>query len=128
MAVGKSGRNLQDNSRLWPWLATIAHNQSANHWRKAAVRRAESFTDEGVTEKSVDPLRQLADVESVRYLLAQLPADYVTVLTAKYIDGLSAGEIAGELGEGVEAVRSRLARARKEFRERYQAMEAIHER
>ena len=47
--------------------------------------------------------------------------EYVTVLTAKHVDGLSAIEIADQLGEGVQAVRSRLARARREFRKRFEA-------
>ena len=50
------------------------------------------------------------------------------MLTAKYIDGLSANQIADQLGEGVEAVRSRLARARKEFRKQFEAMGAVNER
>ena len=126
LAVAKSGRNLKDDSRLWSWLATIAHNQSALHWRKQSRRQTELLTDESVAERSVDTLLQQENIETVRGLLVQLPADYVTVLTAKYVDGLSANQIADQLGEGVEAIRSRLARARKEFRERYEAMEAVH--
>ena len=126
LAVAKSGRNLKDDSRLWSWLATIAHNQSALHWRKQSRRQTELLTDESVAERSVDTLLQQENIETVRGLLVQLPADYVTVLTAKYVDGLSANQIADQLGEGVEAIRSRLARARKEFRERYEATEAVH--
>ena len=126
LAVAKSGRNLKDDSRLWSWLATIAHNQCALHWRKQTRRQAELLTDECVGRRSVDTLLQQENIETVRGLLVQLPADYVTVLTAKYVDGLSASQIADQLGEGVEAIRSRLARARKDFRERFNAIEAIH--
>lgn len=128
MAVAKSGRSLRDDSRLWPWLTTIAHNQSALHWRKQSRRQTELLTDESVSQQSADPLLQQEDIESVRYLLAELPAEYVTVLTAKHVDGLSAIEIADQLGEGVQAVRSRLARARREFRKRFEALEAFNER
>lgn len=128
LAVAKSGRNLKDDSRLWSWLATIAHNQCALHWRKRTRRKAELLTDESVARQLADPLLQQEDVESVRGLLGQLPAEYVTVLIAKYVDGFSASQIADQLGEGVEAVRSRLARARKEFRKRFEAKGAVHER
>ena len=128
LAVAKSGRGLRDDSRLWSWLATIAHNQCALHWRKQTRRKAELLTDESVAKQLDDPLLQQENIESVRSLLGQLPAEYVTVLTAKYIDGLSANQIADQLGEGVEAVRSRLTRARKEFRKRFEAMGAVNER
>jgi RNA polymerase sigma factor (sigma-70 family) len=41
LAVVRSGRNLSSASRLWPWLAAIAHNQVALHWRKQQRRRTE---------------------------------------------------------------------------------------
>ena len=52
----------------------------------------------------------------VRAVLTELPIDYETVLTAKYLDGASVEQIAGVQQCTVTAVRSRLARAREAFR------------
>ena len=60
-------------------------------------------------------------VEQVRKILADLPPDYTSYLVAKYNDGLSIDEMVGQFGGSIESVRSRLARARREFKERYEA-------
>jgi len=52
----------------------------------------------------------------VRYTLAELSAEYQTLLMAKYVDGLTIEDIAEETNGSSEAVRSKLARARKAFR------------
>jgi RNA polymerase sigma-70 factor (ECF subfamily) len=48
-----------------------------------------------------------------------MASDYVTVLTAKYIDGQSIAQIVSEIGGTAEGVRSRLARARRDFKLRF---------
>jgi DNA-directed RNA polymerase specialized sigma24 family protein len=52
-------------------------------------------------------------------VLAELSSGYAECLIARYVDGQSAGEIAAEQGESLDAVRSRLSRARSEFRESF---------
>ena len=124
LAVAKSGRSLDEDSRLWGWLATIAHRQAALYWRK---RYRDAGTIEGgnvsLVAKGAEPVEVLAQVETtqqVRVVLAEMSAEYATVLTAKYLDGLSVAEIVEAYGGTTESVRSRLARARREFRERYE--------
>ena len=85
LAVAKSGRGLRDDSRLLSWLATIAHNQCALHWRKQTRRKAELLTDESVVQQLADPLLQQEDIESVRSLLGQLPAEYVTAVSYTHL-------------------------------------------
>src|SRR5262249_57986426 len=55
-------------------------------------------------------------VTLVRATLTELPEDYETVLTAKYLDGESVEVIARRERSSEAAVRSRLARARQAFR------------
>ena len=128
MAVAKAGRSLRDDTRIWAWLATIAHNQCALHWRQQAKRSTELFSEQPVSETPLKQLLRQEDIDNVRCLLSEMPVEYTTVLTAKYIDGLSIRSIAQQHGEGDEAIRSRLARARKEFRKLYrsQAIELPH--
>lgn len=121
LAVARSGRQLAPDSRLWAWLTGIGHRQCAVFWRNRKRDRRtgpeQEQRDLAVTEE--DSLLQQETVDAVRVVLSEMPSDYTFVLTAKYTELLSAAEIAESLGESLDAVRSRLARARRDFRERY---------
>jgi RNA polymerase sigma-70 factor, ECF subfamily len=113
------------------WLTGIAHNQVLLHWRKAATRRvdsAEPHFDDSPGGGAAPEERLLTDesVDLVRRVLAELPADYAVCLLAKYNDGLSIDQMVDRSGGSVESERSRLARARREFRRRYEAA-TLHE-
>lgn len=124
LAVARSGRALRPDSKLWPWLTTIAHNQAALFWRRRYRHAGSSDGVDTLPEsRSADPalaLSKIETVQAVRCLLAEMDPDHVFLLTAKYIDGLSIAEIVQMAGGTSESVRSRLARARRNFRERYQ--------
>lgn len=117
LAVARSGRNLSDSSRLWPWLAAIAHNQVALHWRKVSRRRTEALAVEPVAigPSPEDGLLQKENSELVRSVLLEMSPDDAVLLEAKYIDGQTVAEIVTAFGGTLESVRSRLARARREF-------------
>ena len=95
------------------------------YWRKQKQLAVNQVTDSlpSVDTNPEDALLRQEAAEAVRLVLAAMPAEYVMVLTAKYTEQRSASDIANELGESVEAIRSRLARARREFRQRYEANE-----
>ena len=131
LAVAKAGRSVKggEDSRLWAWLAKIAHNQAALYWRRVYRERARQGDiefdiefDRAALEEKLDPA-QLADqsetIRLVRYVLAQMPSDYVVLLVGKYMDDQSVLQIVNAVGGTKESVRSRLARARREFRERF---------
>ncbi|MEX0717092.1 MAG: sigma-70 family RNA polymerase sigma factor [Planctomycetaceae bacterium] len=128
LAVARSGRRLDENAKLWGWLTRIAHNQAALHWRKVhRGSRAETHGEPARIRAEGDPFDALDRRETaaiVRGALAEMPADHVALLTAKYLDELSVAEIVERLGGTVESVRSRLARARRDLRERYERMTA----
>lgn len=127
LAVARSGRSLDEDARLWAWLARIAHNQAALHWRQTYRARLEPVNlDQLPTEADgpADLLGQAELVESIRRLLAEMDSDQVTLLTAKYLDGLSVAEIVAMVGGTTESVRSRLARARRDFRSRFEQLRA----
>lgn len=122
LAVAKSGRSLRPETLLWPWLSRIGHNQAALFWRQ---RYRDGVPDgpavEPLASADGDPVAALArreTVETVRLLLAEMNADHVALLTAKYFDGLSVAEIVNLFGGTTEGVRSSLARARRDFRVR----------
>ena len=115
---------------LWPWLSGIARKHVALHYRKR--RRHEGLqpgadrpgTDhpqvvrwlEGRDELPGEALATAELADLVRATLADLPADYETLLTARYLDGVSVEELAGTECCSSSAVRSKLARARRAFR------------
>ncbi len=55
----------------------------------------------------------------VQMAVANLPDQYRTALTRKYVDGESLETLAGELGISVDAAKSLLARARRAFRDTF---------
>ena len=80
------------------------------------ANRSLTLLEGGVTE-SVDPAQEIVDAEAARVLLHELPPDYRSVLTLRYLDDLSVPETADLIGRSVRATESLLARARRAFRD-----------
>ncbi len=125
---------------LWAWITGIAHNRSMLHWRAQRRDRSRLSLENILAESngrlsrwfdaSEPPsslLEQQESAELVRHILAELPEEYSYCLVAKYIDDRSAAEIADDLGESIDAVRSRLTRARGAFREKIQRANTAHD-
>jgi len=117
---------------LWSWLSGIARRQAALHCRRetrgAVPGGPPPFRTTGdgfplaAESRELSPPEALAGAElagRIRAVLTQLPVDYETLLCAKYIDEATAGEIAAAEQSTLEAVRSKLARARRAFRRIY---------
>lgn len=116
---------------LWLWLWGIARRRVALHYRKekrhARLRTAGHWlaTRNGRVLRCLEgqdaaPPEVLAAAELatlVRATLTELPDEYESVLTAKYLDGESVEHIASRERSTVTAVRSQLARARQAFRQ-----------
>lgn len=136
LAAARSAKNFDpDRGTLWNWLTGIAHFQVAAYWRQISkANRLKQLVEEGAFEishyldasKSNETTTQSVDLaDVVRSVLAQIPADYAALLTAKYIDDQSLDALAHQVGGGisVEAIKSKLARARREFRSKFEQIE-----
>jgi RNA polymerase sigma-70 factor, ECF subfamily len=133
LAAARAARQF-DSSRgtLWSWLAGIAHNQVSAFWRQAErTAKFRVFADADSLElwKSLDGCRspdrvceQRELVDFVRVILAQLSPDYTALLIAKYADEETLEELARRFGISVEATKSKLARARREFRATFESI------
>lgn len=112
------------------WIIRIAHNSAMESWRR---RKRTRLSDERILaerngrlarwfDETDPPESLLAGQETaalVRECLASLPDEYSRCLVAKYIDDLPVAQIAATESDSVEAVRSRLHRARTAFRETF---------
>ena len=112
------------DSRFSTWLFSIARNHCLKlHTRGDAARANEPI--EAAEERVTTPLRQAPD-EAVSAEQLEKALDVAVralepaqreVLVLRDIEGLSASEVASALGISVEAVKSRLHRARKALRD-----------
>jgi RNA polymerase sigma-70 factor, ECF subfamily len=115
---------------IWQWLCGITHHKVAAHWRQTArAARLRELAESRSVElgrwlndgrQVRHPAEELEMAELVRGILAELTADYAALLTAKYLDDRSLSEIAAQWGSTVEAIKSKLARARAEFRAKFE--------
>jgi len=134
LAAARSAR-AYDPSRgsLWAWLTGIAHRHVALHFRRKRRFDGPEAADGHVgvsvaalarwlETREATPPEALAAAETaalVRATLTELPADYGVLLSARYLDGESVDQIAGHQRCSTTAVRSRLARARRAFRQAF---------
>jgi RNA polymerase sigma-70 factor (ECF subfamily) len=134
LAAARSARSY-DPARgpLGSWIVGIARNQVAlcyrKHQRQERIKMAVQWlatTGQSVIRwlehRQETPPEALASAELatvVRAALSELPADYQGLLTARYLDGEGVEEIAAKDNSTATAVRSKLARARRAFREAF---------
>jgi RNA polymerase sigma-70 factor (ECF subfamily) len=128
LAAARSAHTFDpERGNLWCWLSGIARRQAALFYRRCQTRPppkpdpGEELTNVDWLEgNEADPADWLAAGETadlVRQSLAELPADYEILLTGKYFADLSLEQLAAEQNCSLAAVNSRLARARRAFRE-----------
>jgi RNA polymerase sigma-70 factor (ECF subfamily) len=101
------------------WLLTIARNAAARRWREAAAAPTVSLTalgsEAGVADPAATPAAFAQLVESraiVHEALAALPPADREVLVLRELEQRSGDEVAVVLGLSIEAMKSRLHRAR----------------
>lgn len=127
LAAARSARHFDSNrGTLWGWLTGIAHHNVSLYWKQTnKVARLQKLAEAHAGElyrwldgSEADglPFEQSELAELIRGVLAELPSDYAALLTAKYLDEQSLDELSQQWGHSVAALKSKLARARREFR------------
>lgn len=126
LAALESLKQFQGTSSLRSWLLGIARHKVEDHYRRL-FREPDSLaaggpdelmlaSDEPTIEESVDR----ADLEeTVRRILEQLPEMYSLSLIWRYWERRSAREIAEATGKTEKAIERILARARAEFKRKW---------
>lgn len=131
----RAWNEFRGDAQIYTWLYRIAINLCHNHQKKTQRKRdverisldAPMFFDEGcdgyeglaVADEGPLPLQILESDELRRHLqrvLGELPENYRTVIVLRDIEGLSYDEIARVTDSTLEAIKSRLFRARASVR------------
>lgn len=108
-----------DNRQPRAWLYTIARNRMNDHWRKKPTiplnEDIEIVNESDLQEDIVDRKIQLKKVISA---LNTLPEDMKSVVTMRFMQGMSAKETARSLGVTEGNVRVMQYRALKKLKEK----------
>ena len=110
---------LRSHGSIASWLFAIASNIVRDYHRR---RRILSFVPFSSWREAGEAVSEEADGESadlVGRVMALLPVEMVQCLVLHEVEGMTSVEIAAILGMRPEAVRQRIVRARKRFRELY---------
>jgi RNA polymerase sigma-70 factor (ECF subfamily) len=131
MDAARSARQFDPRrGTLWNWLVGIAHHRVSAHWRQTKRQaRLQQMAESGEVDirhmldgqleaKAGGETQEAAEI--VRGVLAELSFEYASLLTAKYLDAQSLVTISSQYGGSVEAIKSKLARARQEFRSKFE--------
>jgi RNA polymerase sigma-70 factor (ECF subfamily) len=119
LAMARGVRDFRGGSSISTWLYTVARSFCIKKRRRSKFAPGEELALAGEAEHVVDPARgpdaALAGAEVERALeqaIGALEPAYREVLVLRDVEGLSAAEVADVLGLSVQAVKSRLHRAR----------------
>ena len=111
----------QEGASFSSWAYAILTRLAFTRYRKLAKKRAARVPlDPEVFERIPDSEHFLEDMtirDEVLAALAKLPEQAARVLTLQFIEGKTQEEIAGETGSTVPAVKTRVHRAKKLFKE-----------
>lgn len=122
-AHGALGR-LEGDQKLLPWLYRIANNTAIDHLRRRKRFAWLPWTDlHGTSEEphADDAHTATRTRAEVGEILRSLPPDNAAALLLHALEGYSYEEIAQIQGTTMSAARSRIARARAAFKDRYPA-------
>src|SRR5262249_45785709 len=138
-AIAMSRRAEYDASRgsVAPWLTVLSRNVIRDHlkahrrsdelataWDRIDATLAQTFAAMAERPLPGEVLERTETRDLVHMAVANLPEQYRTALTRKYVDGESLETLAGELGISIDATKSLLARARRAFRDTFATLSA----
>lgn len=110
------------------WMRSVAQNKVIDHFRSAArvremIQKMTHATDGADHDDAVRLQLARERVAQVRELMDGLPEQYRIALEWKYLEKLSVREIAERWETTEKAAESILFRARREFRDQYEALQ-----
>lgn len=135
LRVHRNMQRFRGDSTFTTWLYRVVVNLAITELRRRTRSRtllmediapAESWrAEDEAADAPVMHLEIDAERESVQRVLRHLPADYRAVLVLRHFQQLAYEEICQVLGLTMSQVKTRLHRARRMFKERYQALTEV---
>jgi len=120
LQMHRARADFRTDSKVRPWLFTIAMNLVREHYRRSGRRREQGLEHEPRASESAQPeQRTLSDerMARVRKALASLPAQQREVIELHWFEESPYEEIAQIVGASVAAVRVRAHRGYQRLRE-----------
>jgi RNA polymerase sigma-70 factor (ECF subfamily) len=133
LRLASQAPELREDTRLGPWLFTVARNLFISQWRRqryALDRQGELEGQQALSPGWISPFDLAAAGETERALeraLAALPLSSREVILLVAIEHLEIAEVARALSLSPEAVRQRLSRARAQLAEHLATLEGRKE-
>lgn len=125
LAAWKNIADFRRDGPLQGWLMGIARHKVEDHYR-ARLRAPELLPDDeldlaaGETTPEFDVSLDREEIRGKTWqIMCSLPEQYRLVLTWRYWDDIPAREMAVRTGKTEKAIERLLARARRQFRERW---------
>jgi RNA polymerase sigma-70 factor, ECF subfamily len=116
LAVQRSG----EHALTIAWLIGVARNKLVDHWRRLE-REQRVLTIVDGSDDWTDDWDTRLDALVAHEVLATLAPQHRGALTLRYLDGLPVTDVARCLGRTVGATEVLLVRAKRSFRDRYEA-------
>jgi RNA polymerase sigma-70 factor (ECF subfamily) len=132
LALSRESEYKAERGSVGSWLTVLSRNVIRDHlrahkrsdelqstWERIDATLAQTFASMAEHPLPGEVLERAETRDLVQMAVANLPEQYKTALTRKYVDGESLETLAGELGISVDATKSLLARARRAFRDTF---------
>lgn len=104
------------------WLIGIARHKLIDHWRRTE-RETRNLRAVEAPPDADDPWDAEIDAFAARDTLDRLGAHHRIALTLRYVDDLPVPQVAEALDRTVHATEALLVRARRAFRQEFEAMQ-----
>jgi RNA polymerase sigma-70 factor (ECF subfamily) len=137
LALSKQADYDSARGSVGSWLTVLSRNVIRDHlrahtksdhlaaaWERIDATLAQTFAAMAEQPLPGEVLERQETRDLVHMAIANLPEQYRTALTRKYVDGESLETLAGEFGISIDAVKSLLARARRAFRDTFATLSA----
>ena len=137
IALSKQAEYDPARGSIGSWLTVLSRNvirdqmrahkrsdELATTWDRIDITLAQNFAAMAERPLPGEVLERAETRDLVHMAVANLPEQYRTALTRKYVDGESLETLAGEFGISVDATKSLLARARRAFRDTFATLSA----
>lgn len=106
------------DSKLRPWLFSIALNLKRRHFRDSSKKKMASLAlDPEIEVRASGEARRVEDADLLHVALQQLNTGQREVIELHWFEGLKFSEIAEQLGASLSAVKVRAHRGYKRLRE-----------